>query len=372
MEKRLISTAVAGLLAGSMAAIAHADIMLYGNVNISYDYFDVDEGSEDQNLNSNTSAVGVKGSEDLGVAGLKALWQAEFQLDPANRSNGGGVTGRDQFVGLAGDKWGKVRFGTLSTSYKSHGAMIDPIYRTSLQGRNFGLQSDLHNGAGPNGQGRMTNHIRYDSPSFYGAKITLDYALDRENIATVDKDTWGVGFQYKGYGALIFADYLTNQEGGKDSAWKVGGKYKYGMFGLYGQYEYDDGLISSIGGLGVVEPAPGAPSNTTRGQHIWHVGGSAEMGNFLAYFAYGQGKRNNKATDPFGGGFYKTFTLALDYKFSKLTDLYLGYNQIDCNGSTGNTLCSGVGTGLKRPRTSPNAARGGEQDFFSIGLRKKF
>ena len=36
-----------------------------------------------------------------------------------------GVSDRDQFVGLAGD-FGKVRFGTISTSYKSHGAMIDP------------------------------------------------------------------------------------------------------------------------------------------------------------------------------------------------------------------------------------------------------
>ncbi|MFN2309281.1 MAG: porin, partial [Gammaproteobacteria bacterium] len=177
MDKKILSTAIAGVLAGSLAFAANADVTLYGQVDVSIDATDQDGGSDDVNMNSNQSAIGVKGSEDLGN-GLSAIFLLEYQVDPSGTAtSAGGFTGRDQYIGMKGG-FGQVAFGTASTSYKSHGAMIDPLYRTSLQGRARGLQSFAHSGDGEDGEGRMTNQIRYDSPDYSGFSLTANYNFD--------------------------------------------------------------------------------------------------------------------------------------------------------------------------------------------------
>ena len=236
MERKILAAAVAAILAGT-TVIAQADTTVYGNVNLSIDSYDVDEGGDDVNMNSNTSAIGIKGSEDLG-SGLSAIYQAEFQFDPAFSS---GFAGRDQWVGLSTKKLGKLRFGTISTAYKSYGAKVDPIYRTSLQGRDHGLQSQLHRGKGENGQARMTRHIRYDSPSWAGFGFTADYSLDQTDPDASDDNAYGGGVNYKNDGILdgfwIGAAYITSDKGGDDDAYKAGAKLNWGNFGFYGQYE---------------------------------------------------------------------------------------------------------------------------------------
>ena len=322
MDKKILSTAIAGVLAGSMAFAANADVTLYGNVNISIDSWDIDGVGDDVNMENNTSAVGVKGSEDLGN-GLKAIFQVEFGFDP---DEGSGTTARDQWVGLEGG-FGKVRFGTLSTSYKSHGAMIDPIYRTSLQNRDSGLQSDgLHNGRGET-RGRMNNHVRYDSPDFNGLGFTADYSFDQ----TADEnDSYGIGAHYKNGGILVFADYITSDAGtDTDDAWKLGGSFKFSdMFGVYGQYE-EGGLLQ--------------PGTATEDASQWMIAGSATMGNALIYLGYGQ------AEELVGAAYeHDAITLAVDYSLSKRTDVYGGWANID-EDSTGT-----------------------EADLISVGLRHRF
>ena len=106
--------------------------------------------------------------------------------------------------------------------------MIDPLYRTALQGRARGVQSDFHNGAGENLEGRADNTIRYDTPDWNGLKMAAFYTLDSDedtgipNPATPgknfqeDSDPYGVGVQYAGDSLLLFADWQDNgarQEG---------------------------------------------------------------------------------------------------------------------------------------------------------------
>ncbi|MBD3394403.1 MAG: porin [Chitinivibrionales bacterium] len=351
MEKKLLSTAIAGALAASMSFAATADTTVFGNVNVSIDSVDVDGGTDDLNMSSNTSAVGFKGSEDLG-GGLKAIYKIDFQFDATERNAGGGITDRDQWVGLAGN-FGKVRFGSISTSYKSHGAKIDPIYRTSLQGREHGIQSRLHRGAGEVG-GRMTNHVRYDSPDFQGLGFTVDYSFDRGTTAT-DNDTYGIGGHYSNGPILVFADYLTSDEGGSDDAWKIGGSFKMGMLGFYAQYEGDGGLIAQ---------APGVAGGTAEDADVWHIAGSYTMGNTLLYAAYAQGDDTGSAA---GSTEYDAWTLAADHHLSKRTDVYAGFNQVDCDSAS----CVTSATGSEGVPATVGAG-GGEIDFFSVGVRHKF
>lgn len=345
MDKKILSAAIAGVLAGSMAFAANADVTLYGQVDVSIDSIDVDGVGDDVNMNSNTSAIGVKGSEDLGN-GLKAIFQLEYQTDVSGTTSAQGLNGgRDQWIGLQGS-FGKVRFGTMSTTYKSSGAMVDPMYRTSFQGRDWGLQSGLHSGSGENGQGRATNTIGYDTPDFNGLSAAATYSFDDNcNAASgpgcVDDDSYSLGARYKNGPALVFADYVTNDTGGSDDAWKIGGSFSFGAATVYGQYEMDGGLISSANNGTLA-----TQNNAEEDGDVWHLGASYTMGNAMIYAAYGQGDDTN---DPTYNAEYDTWTIAGKYNFSKRTMAYAGYQQVDFDEDIV-----------------------GEVDHFGIGMRHKF
>ncbi|MFA7592415.1 MAG: porin [Thiohalobacteraceae bacterium] len=358
MNQKILSAAIAGALAGSMAFAANADVTLYGQVDLSLDARDIDGASDDINMNSNQSAIGVKGSEDLGN-GLKAIFLLEYEIDPSGSDTSASTlyTGRDQWIGLQGSNWGKLRFGTASTTYKAHSAAIDPFYRTSLQGRNNGLQSRLHSQAGANGEGRMTNAIHYDTPDFNGFGASANYSFDDTcNAASgsgcVDDDAYSLGAKYSNGPLLAYVSYVTSDKGGDDDATQIGGKYSFGDFAVYAQYEIDGGLIA--GNTTTV-------NQSNDGADLWHIGGSFTMGNAMLYAAYGQGDDDSSATF---NTEYDAWTIAGMYNFSKRTMAYAGFNQVSCDAggwsNNATSSCANVG------------ASGGENDIFTLGMRHKF
>jgi len=115
MNKKLIVTAMGLALAAAMGA-ANADVKLYGQVDLSVNYDDPAAnagGDDDINMTSNQSAIGVKGSEDLGN-GMSAFFKIEYQTDVAsdridaqgNPTDADGWTGRDQYVGMKFERFG--------------------------------------------------------------------------------------------------------------------------------------------------------------------------------------------------------------------------------------------------------------------------
>ena len=226
--------------------------------------------------------------------------------------------------------------------------MLDPYYRTAQQQRDRGLQSDLHRGAGEEGQGRAENTFRYDSPNWNGLQAAATYTMQRDTGGSTDSP-FSVGAQYKNGPFLVFADYITSDAGGDDSAYKLGGKYQLGMFSFLAQYEFDDGLISARG-------ANQVGGKKGDGADTWMLGASGKMGNAMAYFGYGQaekGSGNSIASE------YKVWQLMASYNFSKRTQVYTGFSEIDCDRAD-NNVCSGV------------KSNGGEDDKFSVGMKHKF
>ncbi len=365
MIKKILPTMIGVVLAGGMTAAA-ADVSVFGHIDTSIDNVDVSDNgagpgapdnADDTNLHCTTCSIGFKGSEDLGN-GLKAIFSIDFQYNTTERNSrstnngtyGGAqddtlgnegvadaITDRDQWLGLSGG-FGKVRVGTISTVYKSHGAMLDPFYRTSLEGRSHHLQtSELHSGAGEETQGRATNTFRYDSPDFNGFKVGAHYTLDNNEQLNEDDSPYGIGASYENGGILAFADYITNDSSDtatsrEISAWKVGGKFSMNDFAVMGQYEDASGLNASN-------------FDTTQ----WHIAGSYTMGSNLLYAAYGARETDNAVGVSVEDA--TSWTIAGMHNMSKNTSVYAGYNSMEDDYAPGLTW---------------------EQDQFTLGMKHKF
>jgi len=341
MNKKLIVTAMGLVLAAAMGA-ANADVKLYGQVDLSVNYDDPAanaDGDDDINMKSNNSALGVKGSEDLGN-GMSAFFKIEYQTDIAsdridaqgNPTAADGWTGRDQYVGMKFERFGKLTFGTTSTAYKTPGSKIDAAYRTSLQSRGLGLQSGLHAGKGENGQGRSTSVIRYDSPSWSGFSLMGTYNLDaaKEDAGGNDDDTYSVGAQYKGGNFYAAASYIDTQasDPSDTSAAQFLAKYTWNDLEFHGIYELDGGLITAerAGTLNAAGTKGGAEDD---GADIWSVGATYTIGNNVIGADYGHGSDNDGA-DGIGNTAddlddYDVYRIFAQHMMSKRTFVYTGY-----------------------------------------------
>ncbi len=335
------------LLVGSVGGVS-ADTNVYGQVDVSVDVIDRDGGSDDASLGSNTSAFGIKGQEDLG-SGASAIFKIEFGVMV---DEGGAPTGRDQYVGLNISRFGKVRIGTLSSAYKSDASRLDPNYRTRVQARNVGIQSLLHKGKGEEGQGRMTNSIRYDTPNMAGFSATAHYTFDSTKGDGEDDDPWGAGLRYKGESLYAFADFITNNQSGDAEAWQFGLKYAFvPEFNVWAMYELDRGLISTQTWM---------TANNGDGADVMTWGTSYEIFGVLLALNYAQSDDSENAV----GGVdvkthYTTWSLSAQYDFSNRSKVYVGFSEQDCpkgNAVVGVKFC-----------TLP-----GEDDILTMGMRHAF
>lgn len=303
MKKTILSLAVAAGLAASGAAFAAPTV--YGNAHLSINMFDKDDGTGEgtagnMDLSSNTSSVGVKGSEDLG-AGLKAIYKVEFQVDVADKQpNGGALTQRDMWAGLAGGM-GNIKLGIMSSNYKQMGGKVDALYRTQAEGRGFiNTQSDLHSGRADN-RGRMTNTVQYTSPKIGGMSVVVNTTLnDKED------ETMGAGFRYESKAFMAYVDYIDTQPigaaltAGTETAVKIGGKFDADAFFVGAQFE--------------------AAEDVT-GYDFMHVNAGFSIdANNLITATYGTASHiTNSVLDTTG------MALAYDHKLSKATDVYVAY-----------------------------------------------
>lgn len=169
MKRNLLALAVG--VAFVLPMVAQAAPTVYGRLNLSVDYTDVDLGpgvdGKSWELNSNASRVGIKGNEKL-TDELTAVYKAEWEVQGDMKGQGGGadLTGRERYIGLKHYQLGTIRLGYIDSPLKNSEDSID-IFNdmTSLDMGNF-----LH------GQTRMANSINYVSPKFldvFGANLTL-------------------------------------------------------------------------------------------------------------------------------------------------------------------------------------------------------
>lgn len=210
MKKTALILAIGASLGANVAVAAPT---VYGRVHVSLESVD-NEGAtlfgpaveELWELNSNASRLGVKGEFDLDVGGLKALYQAEYEIDV---DDGGGApfSQRNIFAGLAGG-FGELTAGKFDTPLKVAEGKVDQFND---------LRADIDNLIG--GQNRANNIIQYKSPAFAGG-LAARVALIPAEGANVDgeagpeeglADTKSVSLTWEKDALYLAVAYETDQ-----------------------------------------------------------------------------------------------------------------------------------------------------------------
>ena len=178
------------------APMAMADTpTIYGQINVSIDSVDEDKDGDGIEIASNSSRLGVKGSEDLGN-GLTAIYKLEFGVSV---DDGGAISGRNQYVGLAGG-FGTILAGRHDTPTKI--SQVTDFFNWGLG--DLGQSSVTSDSSLKGGEIRIDNVIAYISPVFSGLTLAaavipsegskLDSSASRKDSGLAD--TYSVALMY--------------------------------------------------------------------------------------------------------------------------------------------------------------------------------
>jgi len=195
MQKKIIALAIASAM--TVPALAYAEATVYGQANLSIDRVSngvAAPGDVTANqLNSNQSRVGVKGSEDLG-SGMSVVWQMEGTVAMDSGTSDSAATSttslfdRNTYIGLKSNDMGTVILGRHDTPYKISTRKLDVFADTAADNRSG-------DGSGSSGNGglmsvhdlRLSNVLAYISPSFGGMSVAAATVFGAETPGPTDK-----------------------------------------------------------------------------------------------------------------------------------------------------------------------------------------
>ncbi|RVU32961.1 porin [Neptunomonas marina] len=193
MKKSLIALAVAGALAAPM--VAQADATLYGSLRVMV----VDQEDSELNVADNSSRIGIKGSVDTGIDGVKAIYRGEWKVNTADGADFG--AGRLAYVGLTGG-FGTAAIGQQWTPYYTFVTGATDI----LDGKSTAPTQDVF---------RTGNAIAYVSPEMGGFQGAL-VAIADDNANGEDVDAYNVAAKYSVAGFTVGASLLTDEASDND------------------------------------------------------------------------------------------------------------------------------------------------------------
>ena len=347
MNKKLLAAAVAAAVVAAPAAFA--DNVVYGQFHTSVDMVDAEDVQDNWEMNSRSSRLGFKGSEDLGN-GLKAIYQAEFSVQTDGNDGGVGQDGgdgwggqRNTFIGLAGG-FGTFLVGRHDTPMKvafygsGNERLGDSILDLNLSNSLVPTKA----GSAPIGvfsEYRADNAIAYITPNLSGFTAAVAVipgedngvapGADRDGLA----DHYSIGVMYAGGGLKASGGYQMTEAGDeKQKTMQLGGSYTFGSFSVGAQYEDTDNFRFVDGDE----------------YTAWALTGKASFGNNAISAVY-----TDSELDFNGGGTFESqgWGLAAEHNFSKRTKVYAAY-----------------------AADSRDLAGGGDQDVdqFSLGMIHKF
>lgn len=368
MNKNILAIAIAAAVA---APSAFAAATVYGVAHMSVDAVQNAKNGTDNgsvtNIASNSSRLGIKGSEDLG-AGLKAVYQFETTLnmdgEGTDVKNGSTTVGqqstgfggqRNSYAGLAGG-FGTVLLGIHDTPFKLVGRKYD------MFGDQIGDMRNLTAGAGASTTGfdlRPSNVVAYASPTFGGVSAMLAYAADERNstvntnASKLEAYSASVGYKAGKFGAdLAYENHAKGHTGDASKEMtgvRLGASYDFGSVKLNGFYANQDAYVAA---------------NTIKARNIYGIGASMKVtaaGSIKAQVGMAEKVSGTTST---GANMY---AVGYDHAMSKNTTVYAAYAMVDNEANGTYTVNGGGGHG---DAATVNAGK--DPSAFSVGLIHKF
>jgi len=320
VNKTLLAIAAGAMILASTASLAAPTV--YGRFNIGLDNqddeigldFKNDDSSWELRDNNNSSRVGVKGKEELGMGGLSVIYQAEFGIDPFGDDDET-FSQRNIFVGLEGG-FGQIKAGKYDTLVKDIGGKVDQF------NDNVGDITRLMRG-----ESRESNLITYTTPKFGGGfKLAATVQPGESRTATDDvndvedglADTFYAALLYDGggmfTGGLAYADnettslFFDGPTAGIDIL-RATGLLNFGDFEVGALYQIAEGI----------DQAGGAVNGGDFEEASWLLSGAYKMGSWKLKAQYG-------TTDGDVSDITRTqMAIGADYKLSKAATAQLYY-----------------------------------------------
>lgn len=346
MQKKIIVLAIAAALTSPALALAEASV--YGQANLSVDR--VSDGMTNSastfQLNSNTSRIGVKGSEDIG-SGVSAIAQLEGTVAMDSASGVSLTFNLNTYLGLSSTTAGTLVLGQHDTPYKMSTRNLDMFADGIADNRGNQSTSQTFNNTTMMGGGHdatLGNVIAYISPSMSGFSVAAATVFGAETAAA--NTTKGSAYSLAGmyaqgpfYGALAYqtvkqGDAGTGDLGGtvndKDAAFKVGGSYSVDAFAV-------NAVIERV----TFTPAVGTERTNTN----YYLAGKFNISSTddvkLAYTK--RGSQSGLTNDA------KQYTVGYDHSMSRNTTVYALYTKL-----------------------TDNTVGGADPSAFSVGIKHSF
>lgn len=357
MNKRLVTTLIAGVGALAVQPAFAANLNVYGVAHGSIDSSD-DGVTSSTYISSNSSRLGFSGSQDMD-GGVSAIFQFETGVDltgaGTNDGNGGASTAnqlftttRDAFVGISGG-FGAVKLGRV-------GGLNQWVYDVNYFGDQVG---DLGNVWGSTGlPGRISNTISYDSPNWGGFSGTLVFQPEsglpeKTEIGVLKINFAGLG---DGDALKVGLGFISVGEGNSaavppsdHSATALTGSYDFGMFNIGAGYQSD----SDIGGVS------GKDSDSLT------LGGAVKIGNGTIKLQYTTISPDE--TTPGTSEDAAQVAIGYDHALNESATVYVAFASTD-NDAGASVSATNYGHG----NNVGVAAAGQDPSSFSIGFVYKF
>lgn len=372
--------AVSSLFGG--AAHAQSSVTLYGLLDTGLTYTSNQHGSsayQATNNNDNGTRWGLRGSEDLG-SGLSAIFVLEngFALTTGSLGQSGREFGRQAFVGLADNQWGKVTMG------RQYDTFMDYLGPFSLTGTGFGGEAFAHPFDNDNldGSFRISNSVKFSSVNYNGLKIGGLYGFSNDAGSFAENRVYSLAGTYN-WGKLNFAaGYMQMNGAGSQTAYNASGALSsdatfsagrqrvWGLAANYVSGKITTGVIFTQTALSNATGISAYASGTTSGVVL--PGDGARFNNYEANFRY---------------AFTSNFLMATSYTYTNgnLDGQNAHWNQANVIGlyslSVRTSLyatveyqrASGLGvTGIGAGVTGYGHSSSGSQLAASVGIRHTF
>ncbi|MDO9004233.1 MAG: porin [Aquabacterium sp.] len=275
-KKNVVAAAALTLL----AVAAHAQVTVYGNLDVSVGRKQVlgFDGNGDLTKVSSTnvdssdmaeSYIGFKGQEDLG-GGLKAIFKLESELGvDTGAAAGDTFWNRNATVGLAGD-FGAVNLGRFENLFKLESAQFNPFGSSAT----FSPSARL---------GLNKGTLGFLASSIVGGPV---------NFGSTD-GSWSNGVSYvsPNLGGLTLSVQTSMKEGAKGDA----ANYSGGATAVSANYTAGPLALSAV--VGEIRSASATPAATPIKDKAVLLGASYDFGVVKLFGQYGQDKLVAKATD---------------------------------------------------------------------------